>query len=304
MSNSKSKIDLRICGGEHKVTTLEEVQAVTTPEVEYRKERNIDGSLSVSYQPIGHDLLITKTREHLEQGGFKIVGQSHNLARGGKRYFGLFEVTHPTRENSERGTVIGLRNAHDKCFPAGLCAGDAPFVCDNLIFTNTVKLARRHTKNIFAELDSVIARTLGKLFTFWGGQDQRIESYKGFDLGNAQVNDLVIRAYQAGAIPKTKVTDVVDQWEKSDHPAFWDRNMNSLYNAFTEVYKGNLVALPNRSDALHSVLDSEVGFDFNFDQTEEAELVPVEAVEQATELELVGNVNGEVPADMYEENPF
>lgn len=304
MSNSKSKIDLRICGGEHKVTTLEEVQAVTTPEVEYRKERNRDGSLSVSYQPIGHDLLISKTRSHLEQGGFEIVGQSHNLARDGKRYFGLFEVTHPTRENSERGTVIGLRNAHDKCFPAGLCAGDAPFVCDNLIFTNTVKLARRHTKNIFAELDSVIARTLGKLFTFWGGQDQRIESYKGFELGNPQVNDLVIRAYQAGAIPKTKVTDVVDQWEKSDHPAFWDRNMNSLYNAFTEVYKGNLVALPNRSDALHSVLDSEVGFDFNFDQTEEAELVPVEAVEQATELELVGNVNGEVPADMYEENPF
>ena len=304
MSNSKSKIDLRICGGEHKVTTLEEVQAVTTPEVEYRKERNRDGSLSVSYQPIGHDLLISKTRSHLEQGGFEIVGQSHNLARDGKRYFGLFEVTHPTRENSERGTVIGLRNAHDKCFPAGLCAGDAPFVCDNLIFTNTVKLARRHTKNIFAELDSVIARTLGKLFTFWGGQDQRIDSYKGFDLGNAQVNDLVIRAYQAGAIPKTKVTDVVDQWEKSDHPAFWDRNMNSLYNAFTEVYKGNLVALPNRSDALHSVLDSEVGFDFNFDQTEEAELVPVEVVEQATEVELVGNVNGEVPADMYEENPF
>ena len=49
MSNSKSKVDLRICGGEHKVTTLEEVQAVTTPEVEYRKERNRDGSLSVSY---------------------------------------------------------------------------------------------------------------------------------------------------------------------------------------------------------------------------------------------------------------
>jgi len=281
MSNSKSKVDLRICGGEHKVTTLEEVQAVTTPEVEYRKERNRDGSLSVSYQPISHNLLIDKTRNHLEQGGFEVVGECHNLARDGKRYFGLFEVTHPTRENSERGTIIGLRNAHDKCFPAGLCAGDAPFVCDNLIFTNTVKLARRHTKNIFAELDSVIARTLGKLFTFWGGP------------------------YQAGAIPKTKVTDVVDQWEKSDHPAFWDRNMNSLYNAFTEVYKGNLVALPNRSDALHSVLDTEVGFDFDFSQVEEAELVPVEAVEQATEAELVGaNINGEVPAEIYGDDPF
>ena len=78
--------------------------------------------------------------------------------------------------------------------------------------------------------------------------------------------------------------------------------MNSLYNAFTEVYKGNLVALPNRSDALHSVLDTEVGFDLN--SAEEAELVPMGEVMQATEAELVGNVNGEVPADMYEENPF
>ena len=294
----KSKLNLHICGGEHKVSTLEEVQEVTTPEVEYRKERNRDGSLSVSYRPIGHNLLIDKTRNHLDQAGFTIEGESHNLAREGKRYFGLLQVSHPDRESGERGTVVGLRNAHDKCFPAGLCAGDAPFVCDNLIFTNTVKLARRHTKNILSELDHVIARTLGRLFDFWVGQDNRIESYKGFELSNPQVNDLVIRAYKAGAIPKTKVTDVVDQWEKSDHSTFWDRNMNSLYNAFTEVYKGNLVALPKRSEALHSVLDSEVGFDLSsFDsQIEEAELVEV-GEPQATEV--LGNINGEVPADLY-----
>ena len=56
---------------------------------------------------------------------------------------------------------------------------------------------------------------------------------------------------------------MVNQWESSDHPEFWDRNVNSLYNAFTEVYKGNLVQLPHRSDALHSVLDGEVNFDIN-----------------------------------------
>jgi len=300
MENQKSKVNLRICGNQSTIVDLDEVKAVNTPEVEYRKERNKDGSLSVSYQPISHDLLIDKTRNHLEQGGFDIVDECHNLARGGQRYFGLFEITHPTRENSERGTIVGLRNAHDKCFPAGLCAGDAPFVCDNLIFTNNVKLARRHTRHILAELDSVIARTLGKLFSFWGGQDQRIESYKNFDLTNPQVNDLVIRAYKAGAISKTKVVDVVNQWEKSDHPEFWDKNMNSLYNAFTEVYKGNLVALPQRSDALHSVLDTEVGFDLSaFDATEEAELVEAVAVEPAEELEIVGQINGQVPDSLY-----
>ncbi|MAH49164.1 DUF932 domain-containing protein [Candidatus Pacearchaeota archaeon] len=300
MSESKSKVNLRICGGEHKVSTLEEVQAVTTPELEYRKDRNKDGSLSVSYQPISHNLLIDKTRKHLDQGGFEVVDECHNLARDGKRYFGLFEVSHPNRENSERGTIVGLRNAHDKCFPAGLCAGDAPFVCDNLIFTNQVKLARRHTKNILGELDQVIARTLGRLFDFWVGQDNRVDSYKAFDLANPQVNDLVIRAYKAGAIPKTKIADVVDQWESSDHDAFRDRNMNSLYNAFTEVYKGNLIALPNRSEALHSVLDSEVGFDLSSFESQE-EVVEGELVEVgvAEESEIVGNVDGEVPEEYY-----
>ena len=303
MSNTKNKINLAICGGEHKVVTLGEVADVVTPDIEYRKEANKDGTHSVSYQPISHNLLIDKTRNHLEQGGFEVVDECHNLARGGKRYFGLFEVTHPNRENTERGTIVGLRNAHDKCFPAGLCAGDAPFVCDNLIFTNSVKLARRHTKNILSELDHVISRTLGKLFNFWMGQDQRIVSYKDFDLTNAQVNDLVIRAYKAGAVSKTKIADVVDQWEKSDHTEFWDRNMNSLYNAFTEVYKGNLVALPQRSEALHSVLDSEVGFDLSaFDsQVEEAELVEVAHAPAPQVLEVAGNIDGEVPADLYDD---
>ena len=113
------------------------------------------------------------------------------------------------------------------------------------------------------DLDFTISRALGKLFGFWHGQDQRINAYKQFDLTNSQVHDIVIRACKAGALPKSKIIDVVDQWESSDHPEFWDRNANSLYNAFTEVYKGNLVALPNRSDALHAVLDSEVNFDIH-----------------------------------------
>jgi hypothetical protein len=54
--------------------------------------------------------------------------------------------------------------------------------------------------------------------------------------------------------------------------------------------------LPKRSEALHSVLDAEVGFDLSsFEpQIEEAELVEV-----ASDAETVGNINGEVPADLY-----
>lgn len=300
----RKSVNLSICGGNRTLVEYDQVVGVPTPPVEFRKKENANGERAISYQPIAHHELVNRTKGFLDQQGFTIEDEVHSLARDNKHYFGLFSVDHPNRAESDRGCVIGVRNSHDKTFPAGLCAGDAPFVCDNLIFTNTIKLARRHTRNILQDLDATINRALGKLFGFWHGQDSRIKAYQNFELGNSDVNDIVIRACKAGAIPKTKIMDVVNQWESSDHPEFWDRNMNSLYNAFTEVYKGNLVALPSRSDALHSVLDGVVDFKMDESLFEEAELVPVEEVEVATSESIVGNVNGEVPADIYEEEPF
>lgn len=257
------KVNLHICGGNRSLVDFEQVVGVPTPPVEYRKKENKNGERAVSYQPIAHHEVVNRTKNFLNQNGFTIQDEVHSLARANQHYFGLFAVDHPNREASDRGCVVGIRNSHDKTFPAGLCAGDAPFVCDNLIFTNTIKLARRHTRNILQDLNFTINRAIGKLFNFWHGQDARINAYKEVEITNAQVNDIVIRACKAGALPKSKIIDVVDQWESSDHTEFWDRNVNSLYNAFTEIYKGNLVALPNRSDALHSVLDSEVNFDIS-----------------------------------------
>ena len=295
------KVNLNICGGDRTMVDYGQVFRVPTPPVSYRSKPNKrTGELAISHQPIAHHELIDRTTGFLEDNGFTIRDEVHSLARDNNHYFGLFAVDHPNRAESDRGCVIGLRNSHDKTFPAGLCAGDAPFVCDNLIFTNTIKLARRHTRHILDDLNQTINRAIGKLFGFWHGQDQRIEAYKNFELGNALANDLVIRACKAGAIPKSKIMDVVNQWESSDHVEFRDRNLNSLYNAFTEVYKGNLVALPARSDALHSVLDSQV--DFNIENHFDLDDVDVvDEVVEATEAELVGaNVNGEVPAEYYE----
>ena len=261
--STSPKVNLHICGGNRSLVDFEEVEKVPTPPVEYRKKENANGERAVSYQPIAHHEVVDRTKGFLNQNGFTIQDEVHSLARGNQHYFGLFAVDHPNREASDRGCVVGIRNSHDKTFPAGLCAGDAPFVCDNLIFTNTIKLARRHTRNILNDLDTTINRAIGKLFNFWHGQDQRIEAYKNRSIGNVLAHDLIIKAVRAGALPKSKVLDVADQWASSDHLEFRDRNVNSLYNAFTEVYKGNLVALPNRSDALHSVLDSVVDFDID-----------------------------------------
>ena len=236
---SKS-IDLSVCGT--KQVPFSQIKSVQTPEA------------TESWQPISHSFLVDRVSKQIEDNGWSIKDTYHSLHRFGQRYFGLFHVENTGSDAEDRGTIIGLRNSHDKCFPAGLCMGNAPFVCSNLIFTNEVVLARRHTKNILRDLNQVIARTLGQMTETW-----------------AKANDIVIRSYQNGAISKAKIADVVEQWEKPEHEDFEERNMHSLYNAFTHVLKGGVHALPARSQALHGVLDSVVGLAKQ--EVAEAELV-------------------------------
>jgi len=265
------KVNLTICGGEHDVVTLSRVKAVNTPETTYREKLSKKGNPIVSHQPISHIDMIDRFRSELNARQFHVQSECHNLAKDGARYFGLFQVTHGARKNeTERGTIIGLRNAHDKAFSAGICAGDAPFVCDNLIFSNEIVVARKHTGEynfLLQEISNKITEALGKLFGMWSTQDNRINAYKEREISNSEANDLIIRAFKAKAINLQRIPDVLNQWESSDHPEFWDRNVNSLYNAFTEVYKGNLFlnsspsTLMNRSHGLHSVLDPFVGIE-------------------------------------------
>ena len=235
---------------------LEQVRAVPTPEP------------TESWMPIPHARLIDEFTRQANDAGLEIVQGYHTLARptvkggnDGQRYFGLFQVRgiHRASDRADIGTVIGLRNSHDKAFAASICAGDAPFVCTNLIFSNEIVLGRKHTLNILADLPQLIARAIGQLGTHWQRQDSRIDAYRGHALTDSEAHHLTIQAFRNGAIPKTKIADVVSQWHDPDHDEFSGRNGWSLYNAFTNVFRGNLAELNKRSNALHGTLDPIFG---------------------------------------------
>ena len=215
------------CGG-HAVESTE-VQKTPTP------------MPTESWMPIPHFTLVERLREIVGNAGLSIT-QEMNI-----------------------GTVIGLRNSHDKSFPAGINAGSAPFVCDNLAFHNEVKIARRHTKFILRDLPNILAGAFGKLLNTWGNNAKRIEAYQAYTLKDNEAHDILARAYRCGAVSKTALADVLDQWEKPLHEEFAPRNLWSLHNAFTQVYKGNLIALPKRSQALHGILDPFAGLNLTVD---------------------------------------
>lgn len=190
-----------------------------------------------------------------------VVNQAHGLWGDGARYFGLLEVRNGDTDR-DYGLVVGLRNSHDKSFPASICLGAAVFVCDNLSFSGEVTLARRHTRFIERDLPRVVTTAIGKLVDMRRKQDQRLRWYRATKLVDSQAHDLVVRALDAGVVPTTQIPKVLAEWRRPSHREFAEGGHTAwrLFNAFTETTKGgNLAVLPRRTRALHGLLDAACG---------------------------------------------
>ena len=213
-----------------------------------------------TWHPIPHMALINMLLERLPDYGMNVVQEAHGVYKDGERYFGMFQVANDQADD-DFGLVFGLRNSHDKTFPAGLCLGSGVFVCDNLAFSAEIVIGRRHTKNIMRDLPNLVSTAVGKLVQARIDQARRLEAYKQTELTDTQAHDLIIQALRGNAINTTRVPKVVEQWHTPAHPEFAaEKNAWRLFNGFTEVYKEtSLTELPNRSTRLHGIIDAACG---------------------------------------------
>jgi Domain of unknown function (DUF932) len=209
---------------------------------------------------VPHRRFLEQVESTIVGNGLTIVNQAHALWNEGLRYFGLLEVANG-ESHPDYGLVIGLRNSHDKSFPASIALGSSVFVCDNLAFSAEVTIARRHTRFIERDLPRIVHTAVGRLADMRGQQDERIQTYKNTELSNPTAHDLVIRAVDANVLPVTQVPAVLKEWRTPSHEEFTadGRTLWTFLNAMTEAFKGNLAALPRRSQALHGILDSVCG---------------------------------------------
>lgn len=207
--------------------------------------------------PVRHTLVIDHVEETLRGAGFGVVAEAHGMTHDGNRYFGMFQVERPGMSGGDDyGMVVGMRNSHDKSFPATLALGSGVFVCDNLAFLGEVKLARKHTRYILRDFPQVVSRAVGQLIHTEAAQARRIEAYKEEGLNDTRVHNGIIHALDRGVIPASKIPAVLQEWREPSHPEFEPRTVWSFFNAFTEVLKGNMRAALPRTQALHGLCDS------------------------------------------------
>jgi len=213
-----------------------------------------------TWYPLAHRDLVTEVEGQLEDAGFTLDAESHALSHAGARYFGVFEVSIPDRPEQEHGWVVGIRNSHDKTYPAGLVAGSHVLCCDNLSFTGEVRISRKHTKFAVRDLRHLTSRAVGQLGDRFQKLDERIMAYRERPLTNPKAHDLIIKAIDCRAITTTQVPQVLQEWREPSHDEFRPRNAWSLFNAFTEAHKGiNPQTIIARGQALHGLFDGLVG---------------------------------------------
>lgn len=207
--------------------------------------------------PIPHARFLDGIQESVERSGLHVIEEAHALSEDQNKYFGLLQLANG-KNPEDYSLILGLRNSHDKTFPAGLVVGSGVFVCDNLAFSGEIKISRKHTRHINDDLPALIDVAIGRLGDMRMKQDERIASYKAKEMTDLQAHDFLIQSIDAAVMPVTRIPDILKEWRTPRHPEFAvEKNAWRLFNAYTEVMKeSNVFTRPRTTQALHGLMDT------------------------------------------------
>lgn len=189
---------------------------------------------TATHVPVPHAAFVDTLHAWLAYEGIQPAAEEYALTKDGLRMFGVIALH---SEHPDWQVTIGLRNAHDKSFSAGLAAGSRVIVCDNLSFSAEVVSTRKHTGRILDELPVLVRQMLQRTLQYQRGEAGRIDRMREIPVDDVTAHDTVCRAVRSRILPASRVPDVLRNWHEPPHEEFQPRTAWSLYNGFTETAK-------------------------------------------------------------------
>lgn len=200
---------------------------------------------TATYTPMGHQELvdmIQTTALELLPSDYTLKSQAFGVSpksgeNVGDRMFGV--LTYENEEFPEMGLSLGLRNSYDQSLSVGLCSGAKVFVCDNLAFVGDVRVARKHTGDLHNEMQRLITYSIQKSPVHFNKIQEDREIMEEISVSNDEAWQVFGVAYGRNLIKPRQLLRGVNAWKKPPQEEFSDRNLWSLYNAFTEALKSS-----------------------------------------------------------------
>lgn len=210
------------CGGE--AAKREELDLVPMPQE------------TATYKPISHYAL-TQRIETISQDllqGFTLARQSFGLAREGNQLFALMTFKN---HNTEIGLSIGYRNSYDKSMSIGLACGASVFVCDNMALRGDIEISRKHTGEVWDELEAKLIAVCYRSSKTFGQIEDNSAKLKEITFDDKRAFQTMGELYGNGIISPRQLATVKAEWLKPSFEAFAPRNAWSFYNANTQALK-------------------------------------------------------------------
>jgi hypothetical protein len=193
-------------------------------------------AVTETYQPVSHFLLIEKllTLSQDLLTHYTLETEEYGIARKGEQLFGVLSFKN---SNPEMGLSIGVRNSYDKSLSIGLTLGANVFVCDNLAFNGSTVLMRKHTLNVWSDLELLAVSHIYKANQNFQKIIENAESFKQRSLTDETGFEILGRLFGHDVLSSRQLTVAFEQWKNPAHKDFQPRNLWSLYNGCTEALK-------------------------------------------------------------------
>jgi hypothetical protein len=189
-----------------------------------------------SYIPVPHyqlaERLVTISTDILRD--YVMVGEHYAVARQGNQMFAVLKFQ---KEELDIGLSIAFRNSYDRSMSLGLAIGATVFVCDNLALQGDIVVMRKHTKNVWNELEDLTITTLYKSEKQFQQIVADSELLKRQNLPDDEAFMFMGKLFGYGIVSLRQLTVLKQEWFRPSHVEFRDRNMWSFFNATTETLK-------------------------------------------------------------------
>ena len=225
-----------------------------------------------SWKPVPHYEVVNTLTDRAAARGLVIKNEKFALLDGtlygengmqtripGARLFGSLDFAALPGMPFPAGCApsCGLRNSADKSFALSILSGARVFVCSNGVLSAEHIISRKHTSglDLVASIDTALDAFMDSLRGF----NQTYEQLRSRRLNRTKAHSLVVELAQAGAFSSSDILPVIREFECPRHPEFTDKSGWALYQASTEIMKGQSPARQvDGFKALNQVLKAEL----------------------------------------------
>ena len=223
----------------------------TVKSLDQLKDRYVPESRP-SYSPVSHYDYMYELNNHLQSQGCEILNERYTLIADklqkddkektpGMVMFAKIGIAYRDHQNERFTYNFGAINSHNTKHAIKLFAGAEFGLCSNgMIWGAEYTTNQRHQgANIIQSVRSMIESGYSHVQLQHKKMDDAVAVMEKIGIGRDRAAELVMDAMKSKAIAPSAIEPVWDHWEQRtpEGELFPERNMWSLYNAFTEKFK-------------------------------------------------------------------